>query len=72
MMSALKNPQLLKLSNQIISNCRHYKISLWCLTQVYNTIDISNRKTINYLVLQKQKQERNKYVYEEIITGMMY
>jgi len=73
MMSALKNPQLLKLFNQIISNRRHYKCSIWCLTQVYNAINLSNRKTINYLVLYKLKNKKEiKSVYEEMITGMTY
>ena len=43
MMSALKNPQLLKLCNQIICNRRHYKCSIWYLIQVYNAINLSNR-----------------------------
>ena len=70
-MSALKNPQLLKLFNQIISNRRHYKCSIWCLSQVYNAIQLSNRKTINYLVLYKLKNKKEiKSVYEEMITGI--
>ena len=44
MMSALKNPQLLKLFNQIICNRRQYKVSIWCLTPVYNAINLSNRE----------------------------
>ena len=72
-MSALKNPQLLKLFNQIILNRCHYKVSIWCLMQVYNAINLSNQKTINYLVLYKLKNKKEiKSVYEEMITGMTY
>ena len=60
MMSALKKTQLLKLFNQIwiVCNRRHYKLLICCWTQVYNAINMSKNKTINYLVLYKLKNNK--------------
>ena len=70
MMSALKNPQLLKLFNQIISNRRYYKCSIWCLSQVYNAIQLSNRKTINILISFKCKNNSEKISIREEMTQL--
>ena len=72
MTSELKNPQLLRL-NTIINNRRHLRTSVFTLVQVYNSIPLSNRKTINYLIMYKLKNKKEiKPIYAEMITGMSY
>ena len=58
MTSELKNPQLLRLFNTIINNRRHLRCSVFTLVQVYNSIPLSNRKTINYLIMYKLKNKK--------------
>ena len=73
MTSELKNPQLLRLFNTIINNRRHLRCSVFTLVQVYNSIPLSNRKTINYLIMYKLKNKKEiKSIYEEMITGISY
>jgi hypothetical protein len=68
-MSDLKNRNILKLFNMMICNRRHLRLSVWTSTQVYNSIPLSNRKTINYLVIFKPKNRKEiRSVQEEMTT----
>ena len=51
--SKLKNGDLLKLLNSLINNRRHLRLSVIMAVQTYKSIPLSNRKTINILVLFK-------------------
>ena len=51
--SELKNGDLLKLLNSLINNRRHLRLSVIMSVQTYKSIPLSNRKTINILVLFK-------------------
>ena len=51
--SELKNNDLLKLMNSLVNNRRHLRLSIWMSVQTYKSIPLSNRKTINVLVLFK-------------------
>ena len=51
--SELKNRDLLKLLNSLVNNRRHLRLSIWMSVQTYKSIPLSNRKTINVLVLFK-------------------
>ena len=51
--SELKNREVLKLLNSLVNNRRHLRLSMWMSVQTYESIPLSNRKTINYLVLFK-------------------
>ena len=51
--SELKNNCLLKLLNSLVNNRRHLRLSIWMGVQTYKSIPLSNRKTINVLVLFK-------------------
>ena len=51
--SELKNGEVLKLLNSLVNNRRHLRLSIWMSVQTYKSIPLSNRKTINYLVLFK-------------------
>lgn len=65
--SELKNHELLKLLNALVNNRRHLRLSIWMSVQTYRSIPLSNRKTINYLVLFKciNKAEINS-IWEEM------
>ena len=51
--SELKNGDVLKLLNSLVNNRRHLRLSIWMGVQTYKSIPLSNRKTINVLVLFK-------------------
>ena len=65
--SELKNNELLKMFNMLINNRRHLRLSIWMSVQTYLSIPLSNRKTINFLVLFKcsNKREINS-IWEEM------
>ena len=43
----------MKLLNSLVNNRRHLRLSIWMSVQTYKSIPLSNRKTINVLVLFK-------------------
>ena len=51
--SEVKNGDVLKLLNTLMNNRRHLRLSLWMSVQTYKSIPLSNRKTINILVMFK-------------------
>ena len=55
--SELKNPKLLRLLCKMVNNRRHERLSIWMSVQTYCSIPLSNRRTINYLVLFKMKNK---------------
>ena len=65
--SELKNGDLLKLLNSLVNNRRHLRLSIWMSVQTYRSIPMSNRKTINCLILFKcnNKAEINS-IWEEM------
>lgn len=68
--SELKNPSLLRLFNTLINNRRHLRLSVWTIVQTYNSIPLSNRKTINYLILFKCKNNNEKRNIREELTSL--
>ena len=55
--SELKNGDVLKLLNSLVNNRRHLRLSIWMGVQTYKSIPLSNRKTINTLVLLKLRSK---------------
>ena len=68
--SELKNPSFLRLFNTLINNRRHLRLSIWTLVQTYNSIPLSNRKTINILILFKCKNNSEKINIREEMTQL--
>ena len=65
--SELKNGCLLKLLNSLVNNRRHLRLSIWMGVQTYKSIPLSNRKTINVLVLFKcMKKAEIRAIWEEM------
>lgn len=65
--SELKNGDLLKLLNSLVNNRRHLRLSIWMSVQTYKSIPLSNRKTINTLVLFKTTNKAEILaIYEEM------
>ena len=65
--SELKNGDVLKLLNTIVNNRRHLRLSVWMSVQTYKSIPLSNRKTINILVLFKcMNKAEIKAIWEEM------
>lgn len=65
----LKNNKLLRLLNKAVNNRRHERLSIWMSVQTYRSIPLSNRKTINILVLFKpNNRAETKSVWEELTT----
>ena len=65
--SELKNGDLLKLLNCIVKNRRHLRTSIIMSVQTYKSIPLSNRKTINILVLFKCNNKAEiKAIWEEM------
>jgi hypothetical protein len=63
----LKDRKLLRLLKKMINNRRHERLSIWMSVQTYKSIPLSNRKTINYLVLFKpSNMAEQKAVWEEL------
>lgn len=66
--SNLKNPELLKFLNMLVCNRRHLRLTLVMLVQFYNSIPLSNRKTITHLVMFKSKNNAEKETVREELT----
>ena len=65
--SELKNGDLLKLLNCIVNNRRHLRTSIIMSVQTYKSIPLSNRKTINILILFKCNNKAEiKAIWEEM------
>ena len=65
--SELKNGDLLKLLNSLVNNRRHLRLSVWMSVQTYKSIPLSNRKTINMLILFKcVNKSEIKSIWEEM------
>ena len=65
--SELKNGDVLKLLNTLVNNRRHLRLSVWMSVQTYKSIPLSNRKTINILVLFKcMNKAETKALWEEM------
>ena len=65
--SELKNGDVLKLLNTLVNNRRHLRLSIWMSVQTYKSIPLSNRKTINMLVLFKcMNKAEIKAIWEEM------
>ena len=65
--SELKNGDVLKLLNSLVNNRRHLHLSIWMGVQTYKSISLSNRKTINTLVLFKcMNKAEIKAIWEEM------
>ena len=58
MTSQLKDPSLLRLLLHSCNNRRHYRLSIWYSTQVYNMVPLVCRKTVNYIILFKTTQKK--------------
>ena len=57
----------MKLLNTIVNNRRHLRLSVWMSVQTYKSIPLSNRKTINMLVLFKcMNKAEIKAIWEEM------
>ena len=65
--SELKNGDILKLLNTFVNNRRHLRLSVWMSVQTYKSIPLSNRKTINMLVMFKcMNKAEIKAIWEEM------
>lgn len=65
--SELKNNEVLKIMNSLVNNRRHLRLTVWTGAQTYKSIPLSNRKTINYLVLFKCSNKAEiKSIWEEM------
>ena len=67
--SELKNRDLLKLLSSLVNNRHHLRFSIWMSVQTYKSIPLSNRKTINVLILFKYKCSNKveiKTIWEEM------
>ena len=65
--SELKNGDILKLLNTFVNNRRHLRLSVWMSVQTYKSIPLSNRKTINMLILFKcMNKAEIKAIWEEM------
>ena len=65
--SELKNGDVLKLLNSLVNNRRHLRLSIWMSVQTYKSIPLSNRKTINILVLFRcMNKAEIKAIWEEM------
>ena len=65
--SELKNGDVLKLLNSLVNNRRHLRLSVWMSVQTYKSIPLSNRKTINILILFKcMNKAEIKAIWEEM------
>ena len=65
--SELKNGDVLKLLNSLINNRRHLRLSVIMSVQTNKSIPLSNRKTINILVLFKCTNKAEiKSIWEEM------
>ncbi len=64
----LKNLEVQKQLSDLIKNRRHYRLTIWLLTQTYNAIPLNVRKTISHLVLFKPRNKKEfANVFEELI-----
>ena len=62
-----KNGDLLKLLNSLVNNRWHLQLSIWMSVQTYKSIPLSNRKTIDVLVLFKcSNKSEIKLIFEEM------
>ena len=68
--SELKNPSFLRLFNTLINNRRHLRLTIWTLVQTYNSIPLSNRKIIIFLILFKCKNNSEKISIREEMTQL--
>lgn len=66
--SNLKNPDLLKFLNMLVCNRRHLRLTIIMLVQFYNSIPLSNRKTITHLIMFKSKNNAEKDTIREELT----
>ena len=65
--SELKNGDVLKLLNTLVNNRRHLCLSVWMSVQTYKSIPLSNRKTINILIMFKcMNKAETKALWEEM------
>jgi len=68
MASSLKNAELLKFFNKIVSNRRHLRVSIMLITQYLNSIPLSNRRLISHIFLYKCNNKKEySSIYEELI-----
>ena len=66
----MKNPSFLRLFNTLINNRCHLHLTIRTLVQTYNSIPLSNRKTINFLILFKCKNNTEKICIREEMTQL--
>jgi len=70
MASSLKDNELLKYFNNMISNRRHLKLSVMMLTQYLNSIPLSNRRLISHIFCWRCSNKKEyKAIYEELIPS---
>lgn len=67
MTSYLKNPENLKMLNDLVNNRRHLRLSLWFCVQNVKSIPLSNRKVITQLFLFKPSNLEFVNVCEEFL-----
>ena len=66
--SELKNGDVLKLLNTLVNNRRHLRLTIWMSVQTYKSIPLSNRKTINYLIVFKTMNKAEIHAIWEEMT----
>ena len=65
--SELKNGDVLKLLNTLVNNRRHLRLTIWMSVQTYKAYHLSNRKTINYLIMFKTMNKAEiRAIWEEM------
>lgn len=67
--AALKDKHVQRLLKTAIYNRRHYRLSIICLVQSYNSMPLAVRKTISHLIMFKP---RNKREYANIFEELIY
>ena len=65
----LKDLEVQKMLRDLILNRRHYRLSIWILSQTYNSLPLAIRKTISHLVMFKP---RNKKEYQNIFEELLF
>jgi hypothetical protein len=68
--SELKNNDIQRLLKQLVLLRRHLKLSIWCLSQNFNLMPLSIRKTLSHAVI--INKPANKKELENVFTELVY
>lgn len=66
-MSSLKENSLRKQLERVIANRRHLKLSVWIISQTYNSIPLSTRKLLSHVAMFKSRLKEAENIREELV-----